>query len=164
MSASHTTQEHLYELLKNFDTAMLVTAPSAGDLGARPMAVAELQPDADVYFASSLDSPKIAEIKAQPHVMVTFQSSSQYAVIKGNATVVRDKETIDRLWSEAWRVWFPGGKEDPALCLLRVDATEAEYWDNKGLQGLKFVVNSLRALVEKEHPKSDEKQNAKVVL
>ncbi len=164
MDTSETPQKHLYDLLQNFDTAMLVTAPSAGDLGARPMSVAELKPDGDVYFATSLSSPKLAEIQAQPQVLVTFQSSSQYAAVKGVAHVLRDRATIDRLWSEAWRVWFPGGKDDPSLCVLRVDATEAEYWDNKGVQGLKFVVNSLRALVQQKHPDSDEKQNAKVTL
>ncbi len=164
MSVPVDTHAHLYELLKDFDTAILVTTQPDGTLHGRPMAVAELKSDADTYFVTGLDSPKIAEIEARPDVLVTFQSSSRYAVVKGSAHVVRDRALIDRMWSETWRVWFPGGKDDPSLCLVRVDARKAEYWDNSGAQGLKFLFNGLKAVVQGTKPQSDGKQNAKVAL
>ena len=71
--------EHLYQLLEGFDTAMLVTRGADGHLHARPMAVAELQADADAYFVTSIDSPKVAEIYADADVLLTFQSATQYA-------------------------------------------------------------------------------------
>lgn len=51
-------REHLYDLLKDFDTAMLVTKSADGHMHARPMAVAELRADADAYFVTGIDSPK----------------------------------------------------------------------------------------------------------
>jgi general stress protein 26 len=158
------TQKQLYDLIKDFKTAMLVTHGGGGSLHARPMAVAELKPDADMFFATGLGSPKLGEIQGNADVLVTFQGRSEYATISGTATTVRDKATIDRLWSEAWRAWFPNGKDDPSLCLLKVSAAHAEYWDNSGLEGIKYAFEGLTAIFQGRKPKSDETQHAKVTL
>ena len=57
---------------------MLVTG-AGGDMHARPMAIAELKPDADAYFVTAIDAPKVAEISANPNVPLCFQSSSEFA-------------------------------------------------------------------------------------
>ena len=163
MASTTETKQHLFEVLKGFDTAMLVTHSSRNGLHARAMAVAELRPD-DMYFSTSLQSPKIAEIASNPAVAVTFQSRSQFASVYGNAYVVRDRALIERLWSEAWRVWFPGGKDDPSLCLIRVEAREAEYWGNAGTQGIKYVLEAGKAYAKGETPAVGNNQNAKVGL
>lgn len=156
--------QNLYDLVKDFSTAMLVTKGVDGGLNARPMAVAELQPDADAYFAASIDSPKIAEIEADPRAMITFQSSSQFASISGMARVMRDRALIDRLWASDWKVWFPGGKTDPSLCIIKLEAQEGEYWDNSGTRGLRYVFDGLKAVLQGERPKTDAGQHAKVNL
>ena len=71
--ADTNTHEHLYDLVKDFDTVMLVTKDAGGKLHARPMSVAELRADADAYFATSLDSPKIDEIEADPMLTPSLQ-------------------------------------------------------------------------------------------
>ncbi len=157
-------QHHLYELASAFRDAMLVTRGLDGSLHARPMAVAEIEPDADAFFSTNLESPKIAEIEANPEVLVTFQSRSEFATIQGRATIVRDRAQIDRLWSETWRIWFPQGKEDPNLCLLKISADRGEYWDTSGLQGVKFALESVKARLAGRIPQKTEVQNAKVDL
>jgi general stress protein 26 len=157
-------QQNLYDLASSFRNAMLVTRGLDGSLHARPMAVAELEPDSDAYFSTSLESPKIAEIEANPEVLVTFQSRAEFATIQGRATVVRDPAQIDRLWSEDWRVWFPKGKDDPNLCLLKISANRGEYWDTSGLEGLKFAFESVKARLAGQTPQKSEVQNAKVEL
>jgi general stress protein 26 len=155
---------HLYDLTKGFKTAMLVTLSEDGNLRARPMAVAEIKPDADMCFSTSLDSPKIGEIEANPNVLVTFQSSSEFATIEGTAEIVRDRAEIERLWSEDWRIWFPGGTNDPHLCVLKVSAERGEYWDTGGLEGIKFMFESLKARMVGRKAERNEVQNAKVQL
>lgn len=159
-------QEHLYNLLKDFPTAMLVSRAEDGAMHARPMAVAELQPDADAYFATRIDSPKVDEILRSPDVLVTFQSATQFGSISGRATFEKDKALIDRLWSDTWRPWLPGGKEDPSLVIIRVDAREGEYWDNSGVHGLKFLFEGLSAAIQGEKMKGDDEaaRHAKVRL
>lgn len=158
------TQQHLYDLVKDFDTVMFVTRAAGGGFHARPTAVAELQPDADAYFATSLDSPKIDEIAADPEAMISFQSSSQFAYISGTARILRDRALIDRLWASDWKVWFPGGKDDPTLCIVKLEAREGEYWDNSGTNGLRYVFDGLKAVLQGDTPETDAGQHAKVRL
>ncbi|MGH6609319.1 MAG: pyridoxamine 5'-phosphate oxidase family protein [Burkholderiaceae bacterium] len=164
MESTTRRSEHLYDLLKDFDTAMLVTRSTEGHMHARPMAVAELRADADAYFVTGIDSPKVEEIQANPDVTLVFQSSNQFASVCGRASVVRDPALIDRLWKEAWKVWFPKGKTDPSIALLKFDAQHGEYWDNAGAQGLKYAFEAAKAYVKGETPKEDQKQHAKVEL
>lgn len=149
-------QKHLYDLLKDFSNAMLVSNDQSGRMHARPMAIADLKPDADAYFATSIQSPKAGEIQNFPEVLISFQSATQFASISGTATLVKDRELIDRLWSEEWRAWFPGGKDDPDLVLIRVDAREGEFWDNSGLNGLSYAFEGLKAILKGEKLQNDE--------
>jgi len=44
-------------------------------------------------------------------------------------------------------VWFPEGKNDPNLCILRIDAREGEFWDNSGAKGMKMLYEAAKAFV-----------------
>ncbi len=157
------SEEHLYELIKSFDTGILITR-SGGELHGRPMAVASVEDSGDLYFPTSLGSPKASEIEADPAVMTTFQSGYKFVSLNGKAQVVRDRALIDKLWSEAWRVWFPDGKDDPTLCLIRVDPIDGEFWDTSGSQAVKYAFRAASAYVKGEKPEIDPNQNAKVRL
>jgi general stress protein 26 len=157
-------KKQLYDVANGFRSAMLVTYGRDGVLNARPMAVAELEPDSDAYFSTSLASPKIAEIEADARVLVTFQGGSQFATIFGTVEIVRDRALVERLWTEDWRLWFPKGKDDPTLCLLKLSAERGEYWDTNGLEGVKFLIESVKARVSGRSPEKTEAQNAKIRL
>ena len=156
--------EHLYELLNGFDTAMLVTRAADGQLHARPMAVAELRADADAYFVTSIDSPKIAEIESDADVLLTFQSASRYAAVYGRVNIVQDRALIDRLWKETWKVWFPRGASDPSIALLRFDAEHGELWDNAGARGVKYAIEAAKAYVRGDTAKTGPDQHRWVRL
>jgi general stress protein 26 len=162
--AKDNVRAHLYELLEDFDTAMLVTHSDDGESHARPMAVAELRPGADAYFVTAIDSPKVAEIEANPKVTLTFQSAKQFATVSGRMSVMRDRALLDGLWKEAWKVWFPRGKSDPSLAVLRLDPEHGEYWDNTGIQGLKYAFEATKAYATGTTPTPDHGQSAKVRL
>ncbi|HET7924043.1 MAG TPA: pyridoxamine 5'-phosphate oxidase family protein [Rhodanobacteraceae bacterium] len=131
--------EHLYDLLEGFETAMLVTRARDGRMHARPMVVAEMHADADAYFVTSIDSPKVAEVYADADVLLTFQSAHQYAAIYGRVNVVRERVLIDRLWKETWKIWFPRGPSDPAIALLRFDADRGELWHDIGVRSVQYA-------------------------
>ena len=99
---------------------MLTTRTADGELHVRPMAVAKIMPDDELYFATELSSPKVDEINENSSVTVTFQNSSEFAASYGTARIAKDRVVVEELWFEAWRVWFPGGKDDPNLCLLAI--------------------------------------------
>ncbi|WP_242095259.1 MULTISPECIES: pyridoxamine 5'-phosphate oxidase family protein [unclassified Sphingomonas] len=52
-----------------------------------------------------------------------------FACMAGNVAVDNDRAQIDRLWNKQVEAWFPGGKEDPNLTLLRFDIDSAELWE-----------------------------------
>jgi general stress protein 26 len=164
MAKERSDREHLYDLLKGFDTAMLVTYPTGGPAHARPMAVAELRPDVDTYFVTSIDSPKIEEIEENPSVTLTFQSATQFASLSGRVQVVRDRALIERFWKAAWKAWFPQGRDDPTITLLKFDAERGEYWDDSGLHGLKYLFDVATAMAAGASPTVDRRQNSKVSL
>jgi general stress protein 26 len=164
MAKERSDREHLYDLLKGFDTAMLVTYPTGGPAHARPMAVAELRPDVDTYFVTSIDSPKIEEIEENPSVTLTFQSATQFASLSGRVRVVRDRALIERFWKAAWKAWFPQGRDDPTITLLKFDAERGEYWDDSGLHGLKYLFDAVTAMAAGASPTVDRRQNSKVSL
>jgi general stress protein 26 len=158
-------QRHLKDLIEDFSTAMMITRLSDNSVHARPMAIAGMDDDGTLYFATSNDSGKLREIEADPSVALTMQNASVYISVMGTVHTSTDRALIDRVWSEAMHVWFPEGKDDPLLVILKVVPNSAEYWDNSGTKGLGFAVSALTAYVtgEKLAP-NDAGLNAKVAL
>lgn len=157
------SENNLYELVKNFDVAMLTTHQS-NEMHARPMVIARLDKGMDAYLITDSDSVKVDEIGKNPHALLTFQSTRQFASVKGEITVEFDRELLETMWKETWKVWFPAGKSDPKIAILKFTAHEGEYWNNAGMQGLKYVFNAAKAYISGERPNSDSAQHNKVAL
>ena len=154
-------ENNLYDVVKEFDEAMLVTHSSYG-VHARPMAIARLDESMTVYLLTDMNSIKVQEIHANPHALLTFQSARQFATVSGELTVDADRSLIETLWKEIWKVWFPIGKSDPNITLLKFSPSEGEFWDNAGIQGLKYVYAAAKAYVAGERPTPDAEQHSKV--
>ncbi len=157
-------QRQLKDLLKGFDTAMLVTRGANGRVHARPMGVAEINDAGDLYFVTAAGSAKVNEIEKDSDVTLIFQGRLTFVSLSGTAEVVTDQALIDKLWTEAWRVWFPKGKSDPALRLLQVVPDEAEYWDSSGLEGISYAFEAAKAYIKGERPVTTQEQHGKVAL
>jgi general stress protein 26 len=158
---------HLREVMADFETAMLVTHGADGQPRARPLAIARAEhgePDGVLYFPTSLSSPKVEEIAADPQVCVTMQDRRRFVSVSGMAQIRRERVLVESLWSDSWKVWFPEGKDDPLLCLVAVVPTAAEYWDMTGGKGLAYLFEAARALVQgrKAADRLDDEHNAKV--
>ena len=166
MTTSEATEpQHLVHVLKDFDSAFLITRTAAGDLRGRPMALAEIEGDGDIYFATSLSHDVVREIEAEAHVAVTVQGKLKYASVSGWARVVHDKALIQKLWRPGWKLWFPEGQEDPNLRLIAFEAGEGQYWDMSGTRGVKFALRAAKAYLHGERFEGrDSTENAHVKL
>lgn len=145
--------ERFYERLREFDTAMLVT--HAGDaVHSRPMSIADVEPDCDLWFITGEETAKAHEIEANGHVQVICQNEDSYLTITGTARLVKDRTKLDELWRESMRTWFPHGKEDPNLVLVALTAEEGDYWDHAGMSKEKYFASSARASNGPRHVRS----------
>jgi len=166
-------RDRLRKLIAEFDTAMLVTRGPDGGLRSRPLAIAKAhdgqghdQNDDALYFSTSIDSGKVADLSSDADVNVSLQEKRRFVSLTGTARVVRDRALIDKLWAEDWKIWFPKGKEDPSLSILIVQPHEASYWDISGGTGVKYLFEAAKAYVSGTRPPSDndERRTAHVKL
>ena len=161
-----TPEVKMRELLEEFGIAMLITRTQDGQLRGRPMAVAEVQPDGTLWFLTDRHSGKVYELEQDSHVAVTMQSRARFASLSGTISPVEDGDKVSQLWKLEWNVWFPGGKNDPSLLLLRFEGKEGEYWDNSGISGVRYLIEMGKGLLTRSRPDvdSDPKLHAKVKL
>lgn len=122
----------LNEKIKDIKVAMLTSADTDGSLHARPMHTQPIKEDGLLWFFTGKNSGKVAEIKNDSHVSLSYAdpASNTYLAICGRASQVTDKAKIDELWHDMLKAWFPEGKEDPNIALLKVTPESAEYWDS----------------------------------
>ena len=122
--------EKLWEMIKETKFAML-TSEDGGQLRARPMAASQSSFDGTLWFFTKASAHKVEEVKRDEHVGVTYADPSKqnYVSLSGTASLVTDRGAIEEHWSEPLRTWFPKGKDDPDMALLKVHVTQAEFWD-----------------------------------
>jgi general stress protein 26 len=63
-------------------------------------------------------------------VTVTSKGHDLFATLTGSLARTDDPAVIDRLWNPFVAAWYPGGKNDPTLALMRFDPAGAEIWEN----------------------------------
>ncbi len=129
--ATSETRDKVWDMIKDIKVAMLVTMDHEGHHFARPMVAQEPDDRHDLWFFTSADSPKITEIEHNHDVLLSYSApdKNQYISISGQAQVVQDRAKIHELWSESLKAWWPKGKDDPNVTLIRVTPVSAEYWD-----------------------------------
>lgn len=121
----------LIGLIKDIKIAMMTTMDQDGSLRSRPMRNSEVKEDGFIWFFTGYESGKSHEIKNDSHVNLSYSNPDDelYVSVSGRASLTRDQAKIDELWSPALKAWFPGGKEDPNIGLIKVSIDKAEYWD-----------------------------------
>lgn len=154
----------LHGLIKDFSTVMLITMGGSVGCHARPMAVARVDENTDLWLFTSRDSGKVREIEADSRVHVHGQEGWKNSVVlTGRATVVEDRAMIREIWKPSFKAWFPDGAEDPNIVLLHVTGEQAEYWDNTGANSFRYIYQSLKALVTESTPEIKEGEQHGVV-
>jgi general stress protein 26 len=122
--------DRVWEIIEKVGVCMLTTQFAAG-LRARPL---EARPDRSaglILFVTDIRSAKEDEIEASHDVGLAFIDASDkaYLSITGRASVVRETDRIQAAWRKTDEVWWPGGPNDPNVCLLRIEPSSAELWD-----------------------------------
>jgi general stress protein 26 len=154
--------EKIRKLLEGIDFCMLTTI-DGGHLRSRPMSTQQADFDGDVWFFTSDNTHKIDEIAKDNRVCAAYAKpdSDTYVSLSGRAEIVKDRAKMEELWSPSLKAWFPDGLEDPHLCLLKVSAEQAEYWNSPSGK-LVQLFGLVKAIATGEQ--ADWGENKKVIL
>lgn len=125
--------EKFQELVNHQSTCLFTTRLTSLPLTTRPMAIQEVSDDGNFWFLSANDSDKNKEIAADPRVQLFISNPSSYEFLSvyGYATASRDMQRIDELWNDIAKAWFPEGKEDPRVSVIKFEPEQGFYWDTK---------------------------------
>jgi general stress protein 26 len=125
--------EKLRGLIKGSSTGMFATRLTSVPFHVCPMQVQQVDDEGALWFFSGADSAHNAHIAADPRVQVIFTNTSDYEFLTvfGRAEIRTDRAKIEELWDATVKAWFPKGKDDPNLSLIRLAPEDAHYWDTK---------------------------------
>ncbi len=146
------------KLVEDIRIAMMTTVDEHDNLVSRPMAALQVDEDGTLWFFTKRSSPKVDQIDNNSHrVNLTFSnvSDADYVSISGKAQELDDRAKVDELWNPQAKAWFPDGKDDPDLVLLKVHTDMAEYWSSSDSTMVRFFQQAT-AVVTGNPPKMGE--------
>lgn len=119
----------LDELLDGRTVAMLMTMIGE-EHSSRPLTVAGVEGGRLSFLVDRTTqwATAIADGGAVTHLTVADARANTYLALNGSASIVADREEVERLWSPAVGAFFEGN-DDPDAAVLRFDVHDGEYWD-----------------------------------
>ena len=130
------------------DMTMMLGLDGVEDGHARPMTAQVENDRSPIWFFASKDNELVRKLGSGKgnRAIATFASKGHdlFATVHGSVRVDNDRAVIDRLWNRYVAAWFPGGKDDPKLALLRLDAERAEIWEDASsiVSGIKMLLGA----------------------
>ncbi len=126
MSEAGELKKHLWKNLTESPFVM-VGLTGSGD-HAEPLTVQLDDDQVDTLFFFVAKDNRVAR---GGRAMAQFMSKGHdfFACMSGTISVQNNPAMIDKLWSRQAESWFPGGRSDPNLTLIRFDIEDAELWE-----------------------------------
>ena len=139
-STAQQDSDRVWRIIEKVGVGMLTTQ-FAGGLRARPV---DARPDRDaglIFFVTDVRSAKEQEIEAAPDVGLVFidPGDKAYLSITARARVMRDTAKTKTIWKMTDDLWWPGGPDDPDVCLLRIQPLTAELWDGPASAAVSII-------------------------
>lgn len=141
------------ELSEKAKICMFCTELEKVPVNSRPMTLQETDDHGNLWFISGETSNKNFEIREDRRVQLFFMNNedSQYLSVYGEASVYKDRATIEEKWSPMAKAWFDG-KKDPNVTIIRVEPKESYYWDTKAgklVSLISFVASAITGIKNK---------------
>jgi general stress protein 26 len=152
--------EQIAGLLADIDICMFTTVGDNGYLVSRPLSTQAAEFDGErLWFFTSASSPKVRELTRNKKVNVSYASKDRnvYVSVTGDARVNRDRAKIDEFWSDAYKAFWPRGKDDPDVVLVEVLVRTVEYWEGPGSWIGKSIAFLIARVTKNESAMGDNK-------
>jgi len=99
-----------------------------------------------IWFFTAKDNALVHQLDQGHRAVATFAAKNHelFATLHGTLMLESNAAMIDRLWNPFVAAWYPGGRTDPSIALLRLEPEQAEIWENAtGLfAGLRLLFGS----------------------
>jgi general stress protein 26 len=141
LSAAEAEKE-FWKHLKDSNTGMLgIDTPG---YHAQPMTAYREEETGTIWFFTRDDTDLARDIgQGGQKGMFTYGSKDQevWACFHGSLSLRRDQAVIDKHWNPIVAAWYPDGKDDPHLTIIRFDADDGRVWlSKKGAAGFFFEI------------------------
>ncbi|MEY2689034.1 MAG: hypothetical protein RL375_3232 [Pseudomonadota bacterium] len=114
--------------IADMPVAMMTNLDADGTLTSRPMWLLGAPDAGALWFLADARSTKMQRLEA---INLSFSDAarSRYVSLSGRAEIDTDRARLERLWTPQAATWFPGGRDDTDLVLLKFIPTAADHWD-----------------------------------
>ena len=114
-------------LIDDIGVATLTTKAADGSLMSRPQQTLKLDSQGEIIVFTAAKCHKLKQLTDDHGVNLAYADKvqSRYVSIGGRARLDRDVDSINELWCPTQKIFFPDGKDDPNLMLLRVRTCDA---------------------------------------
>lgn len=124
-------ETEFWKHLKSSNTGMLgLDRPG---YHSQPMTAFREEETGTIWFFTRDDTDLAADVATAQDAMFTYQSKDQevFACIHGMLSIDNDRARIEDYWNPVVAAWYPEGKDDPHLTLLRFDGDDGRIWLSK---------------------------------
>ncbi len=128
-------RERLWEEIKAARYGMLGLVGSPDHF--QPMAVFGDREDSSLWFFTRKDTEIARSAQdADTEAMFILQSKDQHVQASIGGRLLQDgsRAVIDRYWNPVVAAWYPKGKDDPYLTMLKLEGRSAAVWIADGGQ------------------------------
>ncbi|WP_116125345.1 pyridoxamine 5'-phosphate oxidase family protein [Lewinella sp. IMCC34183] len=143
--------DKIKEIADHTRTCMFCTKLDAQPFSTAPMATQKVEDDGSIWFFSTKDSDRNADLQRKPEAQIIYssQDKEEYLSLYGDAVVMYDRQKVEELWSPMSKVWFQEGPTDPNLSLIHFKPRQGYYWDTQHGKVVAFAKMAASVVVGK---------------
>lgn len=109
--------------------------------------------NAIIYFYSDNTSELGSAILARPSAVHLCHIAKDYqACVSGMLSPHNDPATLDRFWKPEIDAWYPGGRTDTKMLMLKFEPSDAAVWASDK-SSIEFMFEIAKASIKGEIPK-----------
>ena len=138
----------LAELVDKIDIGMVISRSKKDELHIVPISRQEVDEQGNIWMLISSESTIHQNLLENNRVDIAYSHIGDYNFlsVSGRAHISRDQARIDKYWNKLMDAWFEKGKEDPHIRVLKVETSDAHYWDNKSNKLVTFFKVATNAI------------------
>ncbi|MEH6664270.1 MAG: pyridoxamine 5'-phosphate oxidase family protein [Brevundimonas sp.] len=147
-------EERLFKAIE--DTRVGMLGVSGGEpRHMQPMTAYVEREAGELWFYTYRDTDLVRDVNASGghHAMFCLISKDReiYACMGGRLEEHFDRERMERYWNPVVAAWYPEGKDDPRLTLVRMTLDDAQVWVSEA-GPVRFAFEIAKANMTHEQP------------